>query len=80
MSVDHIHRDLLLLVFNSVSKDFNGDEESVIIRMVQSVAVPLIGNMCHVFMNGLNRVQVYGVEKLHEALLNRPKNKSLLTV
>lgn len=63
-----------------VSKDFNADEESVIIRMVQSVAVPLLGNMCHVFMHGLNRVQVYGVEKLHDALLHRPKNKPLLTV
>lgn len=48
--------------------------------MVQSVAVPLLGNMCHVFMHGLNRVQVYGVEKLHDALLHRPKNKPLLTV
>lgn len=63
-----------------VSKDFNADEESVIIRIVQSVAVPLLGNMCHVFMHGLNRVQVYGVEKLHDALLHRPKNKPLLTV
>lgn len=63
-----------------VSKDFNADEESVIIRMVQSLAVPLLGNMCHVFMHGLNRVQVYGVEKLHDALLHRPKNKPLLTV
>ncbi|KAL9356063.1 hypothetical protein Peur_049316 [Populus x canadensis] len=63
-----------------VSKDFSADEESVIIRMVQSVAVPLLGNMCHVFMHGLNRVQVYGVEKLHDALLHRPKNKPLLTV
>ncbi|XP_021898886.1 tafazzin, partial [Carica papaya] len=48
--------------------------------MLQSVAVPLLGNVCHVFMNGLNRVQVYGLEKLHDALLNRPKNKSLITV
>jgi monolysocardiolipin acyltransferase len=45
----------------AVSKDFNADEESVIIRMVQSVAVPLLGNMCHVFMHGLNRVQVGGI-------------------
>lgn len=46
---------------SSVSKDFNADEESVIIRMLQTVAVPLFGNMCHVFMNGLNRVQVCGI-------------------
>ncbi|EEF49883.1 taz protein, putative [Ricinus communis] len=63
-----------------VSREFNAEEESVIIRMLQSVAVPLIGNMCYVFMNGLNRVQVYGLEKLHDALLHRPRNKPLLTV
>ncbi|XP_022719430.1 tafazzin [Durio zibethinus] len=63
-----------------VSKDFNVEEDSVIFRMLQAVAVPFIGNVCHVFMNGLNRVQVYGLEKLHDALLNRPKNKPLITV
>ncbi|XVF41872.1 hypothetical protein PTKIN_Ptkin01aG0315500 [Pterospermum kingtungense] len=63
-----------------VSKDFNMEEDSAIYRMLQAVAVPFIGNVCHVFMNGLNRVQVYGLEKLHDALLNRPKNKPLLTV
>ncbi|EOY11503.1 hypothetical protein QUC31_009457 [Theobroma cacao] len=63
-----------------VSKDFNVEEDSVILRTLQAVAVPLIGNVCHVFMNGLNRVQVYGLEKLHDALLNRPKNKPLVTV
>ncbi|GMJ11769.1 hypothetical protein like AT3G05510 [Hibiscus trionum] len=63
-----------------VTKDFNLEEDSAIFRMLQAVAVPLIGNVCHVFMNGLNRVQVYGLEKLHDALLNRPKNKPLLTV
>jgi len=25
---------------------------------MQAVAVPILGNVCHVFMNGLNRVQV----------------------
>ncbi|KAJ4845123.1 hypothetical protein Tsubulata_038389 [Turnera subulata] len=69
-----------LFGFDAVSKDFNGEEESVIMRMLQSVAVPLLGNMCYVFMHGLNSVQVYGVEKLHEALLRRPKDKPLLTV
>ncbi|XP_010546721.1 PREDICTED: tafazzin [Tarenaya hassleriana] len=63
-----------------VSKDLVGEEESAVFRMLQAVAVPLIGNACHVFMNGLNRVQVYGLEKLHDALLNRPKGNSLLTV
>ncbi|XWS57502.1 hypothetical protein CRYUN_Cryun09bG0179600 [Craigia yunnanensis] len=63
-----------------VSKDFNVEEDSVIFRMLQAVAVPFIGNVCHVFMNGLNHVQVYGLEKLHDALLNRPKNKPLITV
>ncbi|KAF8084472.1 hypothetical protein N665_0716s0018 [Sinapis alba] len=63
-----------------VSKDLTAEEESALFRMLQAVAVPLIGNACHVFMNGLNRVQVYGLEKLHDALLNRPKNKPLVTV
>ncbi|KAL5783886.1 hypothetical protein ACOSP7_008915 [Xanthoceras sorbifolium] len=63
-----------------VSEDLNAEEDSVILRMLQAVAVPVLGNVCHVFMNGLNRVQVYGVEKLHDALLCRPKNKPLITV
>lgn len=41
-----------------VGKEINAEEESAILRMVQAVAVPVIGNVCHVFMNGLNRVQV----------------------
>lgn len=61
-------------------RDFNSEEESTILRMMQAVAVPILGNVCHVFMNGLNRVQVYGLEKLHSALLERPKGKPLLTV
>ncbi|MED6156451.1 hypothetical protein PIB30_014417 [Stylosanthes scabra] len=63
-----------------VSKDFVSEEESTLLRMMQAVAVPVVGNVCHVFMNGLNRVQVYGLEKLHDALLHRPKGKPLLTV
>ncbi|KAL6132725.1 hypothetical protein ACLB2K_064964 [Fragaria x ananassa] len=63
-----------------VGKEINAEEESAILRMVQAVAVPVIGNVCHVFMNGLNRVQVYGLEKLHDALLCRPKDRPLLTV
>ncbi|XP_022969536.1 uncharacterized protein LOC111468521 [Cucurbita maxima] len=63
-----------------VSKDFNDGEESVILRMLQAVAVPVLGNVCHVFMHGLNRVQVYGLEKLHKAVLHRPKDQPLVTV
>lgn len=32
--------------------------------MLQAVAVPVLGNVCHVFMHGLNRVQIYGAEKI----------------
>jgi monolysocardiolipin acyltransferase len=39
-------------------RDFSSEEESTILRMMQAVAVPILGNVCHVFMNGLNRVQV----------------------
>lgn len=34
------------------------EEDSAVFRMLQAVAVPFIGNVCHVFMNGLNRVHV----------------------
>lgn len=64
----------------TVSEDIDAEEDSVLTRMLQAVAVPVIGNVCHVFMHGLNRVQIYGAEKLHQALLNRPKNKPLITV
>ncbi|XP_062084824.1 uncharacterized protein LOC133790978 [Humulus lupulus] len=63
-----------------VSKNFSAEEDSVILRMLQAVAVPVIGNVCHVFMHGLNRIQVYGIEKFHDALLHRPKDKPLITV
>ncbi|GAY57441.1 hypothetical protein CUMW_179480 [Citrus unshiu] len=63
-----------------VTKDLNAEEDCVIHRMLQAVAVPVIGNVCHIFMHGLNSVQVYGLEKLHDALLRRPKNKPLITV
>ncbi|KAL9250285.1 Tafazzin-like protein [Drosera capensis] len=63
-----------------VSRTIYPEEDSVIIRLLQAVAVPILGNVCHVFMTGLNRVQVYGVEKLHEALLHRPKGRPLITV
>lgn len=48
----------LLFLVGVVGKEINAEEESAILRMVQAVAVPVIGNVCHVFMNGLNRVQV----------------------
>ncbi|XP_057961144.1 uncharacterized protein LOC131153106 [Malania oleifera] len=63
-----------------VSKDIAAEEDPVIVRMLQSLAVPVIGNVCHVFMHGLNCVQVYGAEKLHQALLHRPDRKPLITV
>lgn len=43
---------------STVVEDLSIEEDPVIWRMLQSVAVPLLGNVCHVFMNGLNRVQV----------------------
>ncbi|KAK7284377.1 hypothetical protein RJT34_19122 [Clitoria ternatea] len=63
-----------------VTKDFRSEEDSTLVRMMRVVTLPIIGNVCHVFMHGLNRVQVYGLEKLHSALLDRPKGKPLLTV
>lgn len=43
----------------AVSEDLNTEEDSVMLRMLQAVAVPVLGNVCHVFMNGLNHVQVF---------------------
>lgn len=43
---------------STVTRDFSSEEDSAILRMMQAVAVPILGNVCHVFMNGLNRVQV----------------------
>lgn len=42
----------------AVSKDVDPETDSVLTRMLQAVAVPLLGNVCHVFMHGLNQVQV----------------------
>ncbi|XP_051227962.1 uncharacterized protein [Lolium perenne] len=63
-----------------VGKEIDGLEDSVIMRSLQALAVPLIGNACHIFMHGLNTVQIYGAEKLQQALKERPKGKPLLTV
>ncbi|KAH7676659.1 1-acylglycerophosphocholine O-acyltransferase protein [Dioscorea alata] len=63
-----------------VDKDVDLIDDSVIARLLQAVAVPLIGNACHVFMHGLNHIQIYGAEKLHQALLQRPKSTPLITV
>lgn len=54
--------------------------DSSMVRMLQSIAVPLIGNVCHAFMHGLNYTEVYGAEKLQEAIKNRPKGQPLITV
>lgn len=55
-------------------------EESGMVRMLQAVAVPLLGNVCHAFMHGLNYTEVYGAEKLQEAIKFRPKGQPLITV
>ncbi|KAK9146937.1 hypothetical protein Sjap_006840 [Stephania japonica] len=63
-----------------VDRCIDATDNSVILRMLQSVAVPVIGNVCHVFMHGLHHIQIFGAEKLHNALLQRPKGKPLITV
>ncbi|KAJ3676165.1 hypothetical protein LUZ60_003577 [Juncus effusus] len=63
-----------------VSKDLDSIDDSILLRFAQSLAIPLIGTACHVFMHGLNLVQVYGAEKLHKAVLERPEGKPLITV
>lgn len=46
--------------------DKNVDEvdDSIVVRLLQALAVPLIGNACHVFMHGLNCVQVFEFTRL----------------
>ncbi|XP_074567388.1 uncharacterized protein LOC141824055 [Curcuma longa] len=56
------------------------NDESILVRMFQALAVPVIGNACYAFMHGLNHVQIYGMEKLHQAVKQRPEGKPLLTV
>lgn len=63
-----------------VGKDVEAFDDSIIVRFLQALAVPVLGNACHVFMHGLNHVQIYGAEKLHMALLQRPQGKPLITV
>ncbi|XP_008789908.1 uncharacterized protein LOC103707267 isoform X1 [Phoenix dactylifera] len=63
-----------------VDKNVDEVDDSIIVRLFQALAVPVIGNACHVFMHGLNCVQIYGAEKLHQALLGRPEGKPLITV
>ncbi|CAL9207077.1 unnamed protein product [Musa hybrid cultivar] len=63
-----------------VDKDAHVNGDSTFVRMLQALAVPFIGNACYVFMHGLNDVKIYGAEKLHQALKQRPEGKSLLTV
>lgn len=46
------------MLVSAVSKELNAEEDSIILRMLQAVAVPVLGNVCHVFMHGLNRIQV----------------------
>lgn len=42
----------------AVNKDVDAFDDSIIVQMLQALAVPVIGNACHVFMHGLNRIQV----------------------
>ncbi|KAH9615163.1 hypothetical protein KSS87_014849 [Heliosperma pusillum] len=63
-----------------VKQQIYAEEESAIARMVQAMAVPIFGNVCYVFMHGLNRVQIYGAEKLVDAVKRKSKDKPLVTV
>ncbi|CAA7399904.1 unnamed protein product [Spirodela intermedia] len=69
-----------ILRVKTESEDEDRIDGSVIFQLLQYVAIPVIGNVCHVFMHGLNHIQIYGLEKFHSALLRRPKGKALLTV
>ncbi|EFJ08564.1 hypothetical protein SELMODRAFT_131400 [Selaginella moellendorffii] len=55
-------------------------EDSPTVRVLRAIAVPVLANVCHVFMHGLNHTEVYGLEKLEKALLHRPQSTGLLTL
>ncbi|KAG0559386.1 hypothetical protein M758_10G098400 [Ceratodon purpureus] len=55
-------------------------DESLSTQIAQAVMLPAVAGACHVFMHGLNVTEVYGVEKLEEAIKNRPEGQSLITV
>ena len=46
----------------AVGKVVDGIDDPVIFRMLQAVAMPVIGSACHVFMHGLSNVKVFGVK------------------
>ena len=45
---------------DQLAKDIGAEEDSVFIRILQALAIPVTGNVCYVFMHGLNHVQVCG--------------------
>ncbi|CAM6120598.1 unnamed protein product [Calypogeia fissa] len=55
-------------------------DDSAFLKTMQAVAVPLIGNACHIFMHGLNSTEVYGAEKMQAAVFNRRPGQPLITV
>eukprot|EP00250_Pteridium_aquilinum_P009125 c18458_g1_i1 orf=1-1452(-) len=55
-------------------------ENSYAVRLLQAVALPLIGNVCHAFMHGFNQTEVYCAEKLLNVVSHRPQGQPLITV
>ncbi|XP_024391263.1 uncharacterized protein [Physcomitrium patens] len=58
----------------------HASEESLWTQLAQAVMLPAVGGVCHVWMHGLNITEVYGAEKLHKVINNRPGGQSLITV
>lgn len=54
-----------------VSKDIDAEDDSVLTRMLQAIAAPVLGNVCHVFMHGLNCIQVIPIASVFQ-LFNFP--------
>eukprot|EP00271_Cylindrocystis_brebissonii_P004653 TRINITY_DN16434_c0_g1_i1.p1 TRINITY_DN16434_c0_g1~~TRINITY_DN16434_c0_g1_i1.p1 ORF type:complete len:582 (+),score=94.38 TRINITY_DN16434_c0_g1_i1:829-2574(+) len=57
-----------------------GADVPLLLQAAQAVALPLVANMCYVFMHGLNRTEVHGAEKLERAIRERPSGQALITV
>ncbi|KAG0610808.1 hypothetical protein M758_7G093000 [Ceratodon purpureus] len=55
-------------------------EQSLSSQLAQAVVLPTVASASHMFMHGMNVTEVYGADKLEEAIKNRPEGQSLITV
>jgi hypothetical protein len=62
----HQHVSLAVTAAKDVDVDVDAFDDSIFVRLLQLVAVPVIGSACHMFMHGLNHVQVCSSSTISE--------------